>query len=391
MHSVGQVNGKPKFKYSVSSLTARTIPGLSSHMKLDSTKYVEYIPDFCHALTLAQKEFRLFQNVPEIKDVDDITITTFTIHLAYQLFYYYLVVTNAINPQDYYGSIIQIFRRAGFNKLMLHRNLSDWVVGLGEFKDNVTNDVYVPKFPDFTADTTTGFATDDTKHLLPNFRLMLSFLWFLNAGSCFRPYSINFVDFINNIHRLPRDHGVSPEVRAAARRLNYFENILSDRPTRARFVRSYELPFERLHSVPILDYLCFDERFLSNLHQKMEIYYSVVDHIEIDSISSNGSDLCLARLHVLNTMTIASENNIPYSENVIQENPVREELQVQSDYEMTKDKVHICAQTPLITIRRNDLFTGANIEPFDYAKFNHYKYKTMKFCSIMFHPNRIVA
>lgn len=300
-------------------------------------------------------------------DIFGVDLSLFTLYLSYQLVYYYFSVINEIHKNEPLNDIVCQFRRLGFDELVLPKELEDWVAGFGILnyydKDTGDNFKYKPHLPLFQYDESVGFASCNTKHLLPNFRALLDMMLepqifvakkspYLNQ--CIRT-NLNRIKMLDNIiHNLDSNKFVKND-----------KEMVSD------LKYTLETVDELIN--PILKYLCINENLIVNIGKKLEKYYRNIDTFTITDIRGSLYAQSLLILCPIRTVVISN------TQDSIHESCVHKYKCI-SKYDVGHRIFSIACDTPVVWVLDNDLyFTNETIKPFQYKHFTVANYESTEY------------
>lgn len=162
---------------SFTSLAQAKIPDFSINKILGNNIKVTYVPDFYYILSLNQRMFYLAKKDRSLARDENVNIYAFTLYMAYALMYVFLDTLNQTNPTSVldFDPVITFFKSNGFNTVRFPTLCSHWIDAIGKYVDVETKRIFVPYLPE---PVTSGnyfdnyFYSENTAHLLPNFRLM---------------------------------------------------------------------------------------------------------------------------------------------------------------------------------------------------------------------------
>lgn len=169
-------------KYSIKfpSLAQSTIPNLSASKIIFNRLTVRYVPDFYYIMERCQHLFSLAKNDKSLKKTEGVDIYSFTLYMAYSLMYVYLEnIQENGNTDPNVDDVLQLMRSAGYSNLKFPSIATTWIDSLGKYLDPETKRIFVPYLPN---QVTQGdyydnyFFSEDTGHLLPNFRGIITMI-----------------------------------------------------------------------------------------------------------------------------------------------------------------------------------------------------------------------
>lgn len=175
-----QSKDKAEKKHLISfpSLAQSSIPNFSASKILLNRINVRYVPDFYYIMDRCQHLFALAKHDKSIKRNEALNIHSFTLYLAYALMYVYLDTINSIDGSNAdVEDVLTFLRGAGFNSNTFPIIASSWIDGLGKFIDSSIKRSFVPYLPEVVdaGDYFDNyFLSEDTGHLLPNFRALFA-------------------------------------------------------------------------------------------------------------------------------------------------------------------------------------------------------------------------
>lgn len=163
-----------KANMSFTTLAESAIPNLSCQKILRNRLTISYVPDFFYILERCQLMFISAKLDKTIARIETLNIYSFTLYMAYSLMYAFLANTyenDSSIPEI--ADVLSFLRNAGFGNNRLPSIVSTWIDAIGKFIDTDTKRHFVPLVP---TSVQAGdyfdnyFLSENTAHLLPNFR-----------------------------------------------------------------------------------------------------------------------------------------------------------------------------------------------------------------------------
>jgi len=360
---------KPK-PINFTSLAQSAIPNFSASKILLNRINVRYVPDFYYILDRLQHQFILAKHDKMIKRNENLNLYSFTLYVTYSLMYAFLDIVNEVNPEDSnIQDVLTFLRGFGFNNNHLPNLANTWITALGKYTDPQTKRTFIPYFPRIVTEGNyfdNYFVSNDTGHLLPNFRGMFSIIGLFSDPNAINippnnrtfqvrlgadfpgvPQLVGTLHSRRNVYRIPGLERLA--VKIADDQLPELLNV-------ALLREDFPTPLHR--------YMMLDANVLTYLKQSVPDYFNYIDSFAYTNIAPNGDSMTMIPLISDPTREViirrssvnatAANGNVPAIPTSVVSSKWNFACRVKSRFEIINGNVDYVYQTPIVRIIDNE-------------------------------------